>query len=238
VESSVGVDQALHCSHVGYSTMPGFGNDRGREFSISSASWHDASNHNAAREDHHRLKDRARASGTDICQLETSITTPKTCRVDRYLTHLGQSIGNFQQLYAHYKQERGSRWKTYQCEQKAIHKLCMRVKGDPRAKREDVVVAYGAARFRQAMKGKRAAPAKRFRKHLSRYVTVVLVDEFRTSRVCSKCSERRLKEGSGDGGEEEVEEQADSGVVLEALEEDEGGGGDLERAEEEAIRER
>lgn len=241
MESSVGGDQALHCSHVGCSSMPHFGDDRGREFTISTAEWHDASYHNAARATHHRLQAKARASGFDVHQVETSIATPKTCRVDQYLEHVGQSIGNFQDLYAHYKQERESRWKTYRCEQKAMHEFSMRVKGkeNRRAKREDVVVAYGAGQFASSMKGKRAVPVKRFRKHLSRYVTVVLVDEFRTSLECSKCWEKRWlkKEGGSDSGEvKEVEEQADSGVVLEALEEDEGGGGDLERAEEEAIR--
>jgi hypothetical protein len=221
--------------------MPHFGDDRDREFSISTAEWHDASYHNAARATHHRLQAKALASGFDVHQVETSIATPKTCRVDRYLEHVGQSIGNFQRLYVHYKQERWSRWKTHRHEQKALDKFSMRVKGNEnrRAKREDVVVAYGAGRFGSSMKGKRAAPVQRFRKHLSRYVTVVLVDEFRTSRVCSKCWEKRWlkKEGGSDSVKEvEVEEQADSGLVLEALSADEGGGGHLERAEEEAIR--
>jgi hypothetical protein len=231
----------LHCSlHVGCSTMPGFGDDKGREFSISSAEWHDASYHNAARRLHHRLQDEARASGFDVHQVETSIATPKTCRVEGYLAHVGQSIGNFQRLYAHYKQERGSRWKTYRREQKALHKFCMRFKRNPRAKREHVVVACGAAQFGPSMKGLPGAPVKRFCEHLKRYVLVVPVDEYQTSQVCSKCLERWLKEGGSDGGKKDSEEeQADSGVVLEALEEDEGGGGgDPERAEEEAIRKR
>ena len=103
-----------------------------------------------------------------IC--EALIPTPKTCREEQYLKHICSSIGNFGRLYAHYKQERWSRWKVYQHEQKALHEFCMRVKGDEnrQAKREEVVVAYGGAQFRPSMKGKRAAPVKKFRKHLSR----------------------------------------------------------------------
>jgi hypothetical protein len=151
------------------------------------------------------------------------MATPKTCRVEGYLEHVGQSIGNFQRLYAHYKQERGSRWKTYRCEQKALHKVRKVVLGDPQAKREEVVVAYGAAKFGQrGMKGMRSVPSDKIRKHIERCATVVPVDEFRTSRVCSKCSEQRLKErGRSEGGKE-----------------DEGGDGGSERAEEEAIRQR
>ena len=166
MESSVGGDQALHCSHVGYSSMPHFGDDHGREFSVSTDEWQDASYHNAARATHDRLQAKARASGFDVHQVETSIATSKTCRVDRYLEHVGQSIGNFQRLYTHYKQERWSRWKTYRREQKALHKFCMYIKGNPRAKREDVVVAYGSAQFGRAMKGMRAVPSKKFLKYL------------------------------------------------------------------------
>jgi hypothetical protein len=228
---------------VGYSSMPHFGDDRGREFTISGAEWHELSHHNAARATHHRLQAEALASGFDVHQVESSIVTPKTRRVDRYLEHVRQSIGNFQRLHAHYKQERWSRWRTYRCEQKTLHELSMRVKGNPRAKREDVVVAYGKAAW-PTMRGKRPVPAKRLRKHLSRYVTVVLVDEYRTSRECSGCWEKRWLKKKKRGkkkkwkkkkrvGSVEATAQVDSGVVSETREEDEGGGGhlDLERAE-------
>ena len=117
----------------------------------------------------------------------------------------------------------------------------MRVKGseNPQAKREEVVVAYGAGRFPSSMKGMCAVPVRKFLKQLRRYVTVVLVDEFRTSRVCSKCWEKQWQEGGSDSDlVKEVEEQAESAIVLEAREKDEDRFGHLERAEEEAIRER
>lgn len=53
--------------------MPSFGDDHGREVSLSSAWWHHASNHNAALRLHHRLQDEARASGFDVHQVETSV---------------------------------------------------------------------------------------------------------------------------------------------------------------------
>ncbi|KAK9328755.1 hypothetical protein V1520DRAFT_356600 [Lipomyces starkeyi] len=96
------------------------------------------------------------------------------------------------------------RWKTYCREQKALHSICMRVKGNKSAKKEDVVVAYGDGRFGSTMVGKRAAPVKKLRKHLRRYVTVVSVDEYRTSRLCSKHNEQHI-ERTGLG------EQADEG---------------------------
>jgi hypothetical protein len=84
-------------------------------------------------------------------------------------------------------------------EQKALHELCMRVKGEDarHLKREDVVVAYGEARFLSAMRGRPSVPVKRFRKHLKHYVTVVPTSERLTSQVCSK--------GCGSEGEKEEE---------------------------------
>ncbi|KAK9315007.1 hypothetical protein V1524DRAFT_476985 [Lipomyces starkeyi] len=78
----------------------------------------------------------------------------------------------------------------------------MRIKGNKPAKKEDDVVAYGAGQFGSMMNGKRAAPVKTLREHLRRYVTVVQVDENRTSRVCSKHNEEH-RERTGLGEEED-----------------------------------
>ncbi|KAJ8102065.1 hypothetical protein POJ06DRAFT_76308 [Lipomyces tetrasporus] len=64
------------------------------------------------------------------------------------------------------------------------------------------VVAYGDGQFGSAMNGKRAAPVKKMRKHLRWYATVVAVDEYRTSRVCSKHNEQQ-RDRTGLGDEED-----------------------------------
>ncbi|KAK9360313.1 hypothetical protein V1504DRAFT_153922 [Lipomyces starkeyi] len=78
----------------------------------------------------------------------------------------------------------------------------MRIKGNKPAKKEVDVVACGAGQFGSTMNGKRATPVKTLRKHLRRYVTVVPVDENRTSRVCSKHNEEH-RERTGLGEEED-----------------------------------
>ena len=230
--------------------MPGFGNDRGKEISISGDFWHANAFHNAARLLRQLLKDKARDGDDkfDVHGVETSLPTPKTCRVERYLEHVRQSIGNFQQLYAHYQQERELRWKTYRRELKTLREFCMYVrdgflqtkrskknkrrgkqskkpqtkqderqakdkdkkkkkrrpkkkKKEHRLSREDVVVAIGSAQFGSVMRGLRGVPLKRFFKLLAQYVQIVWVDEYRTSRVCSKCSERRLLKEDEEGEE-------------------------------------
>ncbi|KAK9262048.1 hypothetical protein V1519DRAFT_443936 [Lipomyces tetrasporus] len=161
--------------------MPSFGDDHGREFSISSATWHDAAYHNSARHVSLRLKREALDRDVNVDSMATALPTSKTAQVALYLDHARVCLAAFPVLFEHYKDERPLRWKNYCREQKALHSICMRVKGNKRAKKEDVVVAYGDGRFGSTIGGKRAAPVKKLRKHLRRYVTVVPVDEFRTS---------------------------------------------------------
>jgi hypothetical protein len=61
-----------------------------------------------------------------------------------------------------------------------INMSCVTI-GDPSLK-ENTIVVYGAGQFGSTLRGKRSVPVKRFRKHLERYVTVVLTSEMRTSR--------------------------------------------------------
>ncbi|KAK9491579.1 hypothetical protein V1508DRAFT_203853 [Lipomyces doorenjongii] len=183
-------------------TMPTFGNDRRCDFSVSSASWHDSAYHNCARKMSLSLKRQALDRGIDVHSMATTIPTFKTAQVAQYLHHARVSLSAFPILFEHYKKERPLRWKTYCREQKALHSICLRVKGHKKAKKEDVVVAYGAGQFGSTMKGKRAAPVKKLRKFLRRYVTVVPVDEYRTSRVCSKHNEEH-RERTGLGEEED-----------------------------------
>src|SRR5436190_16347537 len=117
-------------------------------------------------------------------------------KVDTFLEHLRHALAAFQVLFDHYMDERHTRWRTYRHEQRAMHKFCMRVKGSRWLKKEQVVVAFGGGKFSSSMKGKRGAPVKKLTKKLRKYVTVVKVDEFRTSRVCSnRCLYERLELG-------------------------------------------
>jgi hypothetical protein len=165
------------------SEMPEFSDDdRDSMFRISAAEWHDKAYHNTARRRREKLICEAKKRGLDVCALESAIPSGKTISADKFLEHIKVAVEHFPRLYEHYKQERQIRWKTYRKEQKAMDDLCMQVKGDPLLEKEDVVVAYGAGQFGSTMRGLRSVPVKRFREHLSRYVTVVLTDERWTSQ--------------------------------------------------------
>ncbi|KAK9388089.1 hypothetical protein V1515DRAFT_579533 [Lipomyces mesembrius] len=129
-----------------------------------------------------RLKREALDRGVDVGSTATTLPTSKTAQVALCLDHARESVGAFHILFEHYKDERTLRWKTYCREQKALHSICLRVKGNKRAKKEAVVVSL----WRRSVWLDNGRPVKKLRKHLRRYATVVPVDEFRTSRVCSR----------------------------------------------------
>jgi hypothetical protein len=149
---------------------------------LSAKEWHELSFHNKAdaRRRRHHL------ANPQIKDFERGITTSKTTFVAVYLHHLDTVLPNTDPLFDFYERERSLRWTTYRWTQRAFHNFCLRAKGNPRAKREDVVIAYGAGSFGHTARGRRAVPVKTFRRKLQQYATVVLVGEFRTSRVCSR----------------------------------------------------
>lgn len=210
------------------STMPLFGSHHDDTFSVSSAEWHDRAYHNAA------AKLRRRRLTAEIERLQTEMPTPKTIKTDAFLKHIHHALLAFPLLFDHHAHERHCRWKTYRYEQRAMHQLCMRVKSDKKLKREQVVVAYGAGQFTSTIKGKRGTPVKKLADRLARYVTLVRVDEFRTSQVCSnRCMYKGLDLGRGDRKERKETEDALEWAVEE---EDEGGGDEQKEREEEEER--
>ena len=173
--------------------------DRKSVFKISTARWRDEAYRNGARRCRNKLLRQAKKRGIDIRKLEKSISSGKTMRADVFLKHTVEAVRAYPTLYEHYKQHRVIRWKTYRKEQKAMHETCMRVKGDPSLKKEDVVVAYGAAQFGSTMVGKQPVPVKRFLNMLKEYVTIVPIPEDRTSRVCSNgCCQGQAGSASGE----------------------------------------
>jgi len=207
------------------SAMPLFGPDHGSTFSVSSAEWHDSAYHNTSRRLH------CRRLTPQIEEMQTAIPTAKTMKMDTFLEHLRPVLAAFLILFDHYMDERYTRWQTYHHEQRAMHKFCMRVKGNQQSKKEQVVVAYGGRKFGSSMKVKRGAPVKKLAKTLRKYVTVVQVDEFRTSRVCSnRCMYKRLDLGfESENADEDMVDEPEWNLG----EEDEGGGDDREERERE-----
>jgi hypothetical protein len=184
-------------------TMPLFDPDRSGPFSVSSAEWHDRAYHNTA------AKLRGHSLSAKIEALQTAVPTPKTMKIDAFLERIRQARSAFTLLSDHHAHERHSRWKTYRYEERAMHQLWVRVKIGKKLKREQIVVAYDAGRFASTIKGKRGTPVRKLAKKLAKYVTLVRVDEFRTSQLCSN---RCMYEGL-DLGRDNREEKRHGGCT-------------------------
>ncbi|KAK9329267.1 hypothetical protein V1520DRAFT_327545 [Lipomyces starkeyi] len=97
----------------------------------------------------------------------------------------------------------------------ALDGICMRIKGNKQAKKEDVVVAYGAGQFGSTMNGKKLL-------RLRSCASVFGVDERRTSRVCSKQNEEQR--ARTDLGEEEDENGGSSSTAETGVREEDDAG--------------
>jgi transposase len=83
------------------------------------------------------------------------------------------------------KQYRAKRFKTFIYREKALHGVCKRLKGDSKTP------CFGLGDWSKQsagfLKGSPSAPVKKLRKVLKRYGPVVLVNECKTSQICSLC---------------------------------------------------
>ena len=128
--------------------------------------------------------------GLDITKVTSQITTPKTVVPSVYLEHLRTTFHHLDFLTKCYSKEHSWNFFKYRRQQKALLEMVERVKGNDGLgkKKSQIVVAFGDGSFANSgRKGSRGAPIGRFKKFLRRHVTLVMVNEFRTSRVCSKC---------------------------------------------------
>ncbi|KAI9101078.1 hypothetical protein DFS34DRAFT_455906 [Phlyctochytrium arcticum] len=132
-------------------------------------------------------KEVAAVAGVSISTLTSNITTPKTVILQTYLTHLQTTFRSVDFLTTYHSKEH--RWNFYKHRQsqKALSEVVRRDKGDDLQRdKSRVIVAFGNGEF-GGRKGSRRAPLKKIKNHLSTYVTLVLIDEYRTSRACSGC---------------------------------------------------
>ena len=59
--------------------------------------------------------------------------------------------------------------------------------------KQPMLVAYGNGKFSTSVRGHASTPVSRIPKVLSRYATVVMTDEYNTSKVCPDCKQKTLE---------------------------------------------
>lgn len=126
-----------------------------------------------------------------IQQLSSRIPESNGASVDSFQTHIAYVLQH-RNVFLNFhgsKRHRQHNWGVYIRKQKAVEHMCKKVTGG--RDKAEVTVAFGSARGPH-MKGTLTAPVKLLHKALHRYATVVNIDEFRTSVVCSKCNHRDM----------------------------------------------
>ena len=95
-------------------------------------------------------------------------------------------------MWAFYGKKMWSKWKflTYQWKQKTLDSICRLITNTEKGVKsnEEILVGYGAARFKTSMKGQKPGPLSCITRHLATkpHVTIVMIDEFNTSQTCTK----------------------------------------------------
>lgn len=115
----------------------------------------------------------------------------KTGDVKQFHRSLQQRALIDKDLWTHFATQRSRklRFLHYQHRQKTLDKICKLIMEDQnRDQRADIVVAYGNGKFPTSAKGQPAGPLGAIPKRLKSVAKVIMVDEHRTSKVCSNCT--------------------------------------------------
>ena len=114
--------------------------------------------------------------------------------VYEFRDHLFELVAHQHDLLKFYNlpKHRRLRLHTYMKKQKAYNTICNRILSPSPNQPPNFssIVAFGAAGFSSSSRGYASAPVKGLRRELSKRCSVVLVDEFKTSQVCSGCQEK------------------------------------------------
>ncbi|KAI9096514.1 hypothetical protein DFS34DRAFT_144564 [Phlyctochytrium arcticum] len=154
-----------------------------------------------------------------VSTVTSGITTPKTVILNVYLRHLHTTFHHEKFLATYHSKEHRWNFLKYRQAQKALCEVVRRVKGDDlKRDKSRFVVAFDNGQFGKSggRKGSRGAPIEKFKKHLRKYVTLVVMDEHHTSLACSGCWVQDCWEDDGTTPTHDEDDQ----LGLEPLEEE------------------
>ncbi|KAI9277064.1 hypothetical protein BDA99DRAFT_532144 [Phascolomyces articulosus] len=156
---------------------------------LKASEYHELAFHNKA-DDYRRYY---REVYPKLIQYEQSITRHRTADIDTFCNHIKTALLVQQPLLGfHADTEKSLKWTTYRWKQKALHRLARRLCDHlpDQVTRDQVIIAYGSAKFFHAMRGNRSVPVEGFKKKVRQLYTVVPTSEIRTSKECSHMCHR------------------------------------------------
>jgi len=122
--------------------------------------------------------------GKSIEELEKTIKSPNVDSSIEMLEHCKSFFEVAPILHKFYFQRKilKQKWRQYRLRQKVIFDECKQLVPNPKT-----IIAFGAANFSTCMRGNAPHSRNRWIEELSKRALVVLVDEYNTTKLCSRC---------------------------------------------------
>ena len=120
-------------------------------------------------------------------QIIQNLPSMKTASFEKLQMAIKYRLEHFDFLFSFCEKKPFLKWRftTYSFSQKALTWMAKKVVGD---KKGSIAIGFGDwSQIDGFVRGHPKAPPKRIKKALGVFATVIEVDEYRTSQVCSKC---------------------------------------------------
>ena len=113
----------------------------------------------------------------------------KISNPDTYLITWKDHISYENAMWEFYGKRMWSKWNflIYRFKRKTLDKICRVITNTEGKTNEEILVGYGAAKFKTSMKNQKPGPLSAIVRRLSSKpnITIVMVDEYKTSQTCS-----------------------------------------------------
>jgi len=163
--------------------------EKGNCFRISTAEWR----HRAKITENMNWQKKFRERNNDYAQANARLPTLKTVNYHNLMNNIRATLAELKTLrqFSRVKGFRSHRFKSAVFRKKALHQLVKKLIGN--TDKDKLLVGFGDWSQQKGLKGSEPAPVRTFRRELRKHVTVIRIDEFRTSKTCSECHHRVKK---------------------------------------------
>ncbi|TPX50404.1 hypothetical protein SeLEV6574_g00913 [Synchytrium endobioticum] len=118
-----------------------------------------------------------------------------TSQYQDYIHRPRYLVRHLETLVDYHDKAKSSKWDRYKRKQRALHEICMSIRGS--GTKDDTVVIWGNGNF-TSLGRKQGPPTKALKRHARRYTHIITYDEYMTSQGCSHCARRGVPEAVAD----------------------------------------
>ncbi|TPX44533.1 hypothetical protein SeLEV6574_g04448 [Synchytrium endobioticum] len=118
-----------------------------------------------------------------------------TSQYQDYIHRPRYLVRHLETLVDYHDKAKSSTWDRYKRKQRALHEICMSIRGS--GTKDDTVVIWGNGNF-TSLGRKQGAPTKALKRHARRYTHIITYDKYMTSQRCSHCARRGAPEAVAD----------------------------------------